>query len=333
MRPTWAQRAGTGKMPPMSLRFNILETLGDGHFHSGAELGRRTAVWKHLQALGDLGLDIFAVTGKGYRLAHPLELLRENDIHAALRDDSRPLLAGLELHAHLDSTNTHLSRQAANLPSGYACLAEYQSTGKGRRGRTWVSPYAGSVYLSLLWRFTVSPTVLSGLGLVSGVAVARALRQAGLHDIGLKWPNDVIWQGRKLAGTLLEMTGESYGPVNVVIGIGLNVRMSAAAGKQIDQAWVDVETALGSSVSRNTLAGLLLHHLLLALQDFQARGLAPFLREWQQWDIVTGKEVRLQLPHETLTGIAKGIDHNGALLLQSRGTINSYLAGEVSVRL
>jgi BirA family biotin operon repressor/biotin-[acetyl-CoA-carboxylase] ligase len=322
----------------MSSRVEILKALGDGRFHSGAQLGRdlgisRTAVWKHLQALGELGLDIFAVTGKGYRLAQPLELLNREAILGGLTTESRALLAGLELHSQLDSTNTHLSGRAASLPSGYACLAEHQTSGRGRRGRSWVSPYAASVYLSLLWRFTISPAVLSGLGLVSGVAVARALRQAGLQDLGLKWPNDVIWQGRKLAGTLLEMTGESYGPISVVIGIGLNVRMPATAGKLIDQAWVDVETALGRSMSRNILAGLLLHQLLLALQQFQAKGLAPFIQEWQQWDIVTGKTIRLQLPNETLTGIAKGIDHNGALLVQSRGTISSHMAGEVSVRL
>ena len=322
----------------MSSRFEILKTLGDGRFHSGAQLGRdlgisRTAVWKHLQALGELGLDIFAVSGKGYRLAQPLELLNREAILGALSSESRALLTDIELHSQLDSTNTYLSAKAASLPSGYACLSEYQSSGRGRRGRSWVSPYAASVYLSLLWRFTISPSVLSGLGLVSGIAVARALRQAGLQDIGLKWPNDVIWQGRKLAGTLLEMTGESYGPICVVVGIGLNVRMPATAGTQIDQAWVDAETALGKSMSRNTLAGLLLHHLLLALQQFQAKGLAPFIQEWQQWDIVTGKTIRLQLPNETLTGIAKGIDHNGALLVQSRGTISSHMAGEVSVRL
>ena len=319
----------------MSLRFEILKTLGDGCFHSGAQLGRslgisRTAVWKHLQALGELGLDIFAVTGRGYRLAQPLELLNRDAIVKTMKTEARSMLSGLELHTQLDSTNSYISGNAASLPTGYACLAEFQSSGRGRRGRTWVSPYGANVYLS---RFSVSPTALNGLGLVSGVAIARALRQAGLQNIGLKWPNDVIWQGRKLAGTLLEMSGESNGPINVVFGIGLNVRMPTKAGRHIDQAWVDMETALGKSVSRNNLAGLLLQHLLMALQQFEAKGLAPFIIEWQLWDLVTGKTIRLKLPNETITGIAKGIDHNGCLLLQCRGTISSYMAGEVSVRL
>jgi BirA family transcriptional regulator, biotin operon repressor / biotin---[acetyl-CoA-carboxylase] ligase len=322
----------------MSLRTEILKILGDGRFHSGAQLGRelgvsRTAVWKHLQALAALGLDIYGVTGKGYCLSQPLELLNRDVILSNLTAESRALLTGLELHSQVDSTNSHLNRKTADLASGYACLAEFQSSGRGRRGRAWVSPYAASVYLSLLWRFTMSPSVLSGLGLVSGVAVTRALRQLGLREIGLKWPNDVIWQGRKLAGTLLEMNGESYGPINVIIGVGLNVRMPASAGQQIDQAWADVETALGKSSSRNTLAGLLLHHLLLAMREFQVKGLAPFLREWQKWDIVKGKTIHLQLPNETLTGIAKGIDQNGALLLQSQGTVSTHMAGEVSIRL
>jgi BirA family biotin operon repressor/biotin-[acetyl-CoA-carboxylase] ligase len=323
----------------MSLRFEILNTLGNGGFHSGARLGialgvSRTAVWKHLRELGELGLDIHAVPGKGYRLASPLELLKRESILDSLTPESHALLSALEVHPHLESTNTYLSgKAAATSSSGYACLAEYQSAGRGRRGRTWISPFAANVYLSLLWRFTVNPTALGGLGLVSGVAVARALNQAGLRDLGLKWPNDVLWNGRKLAGTLLEMSGESYGPVSVVVGVGLNVRMPAPAGERIDQAWVDMETALAKSVSRNAMAGLLLHHLLLALQQFQAWGLAPFIQEWQQWDVVTGKTIRLQLPNETLTGVAKGIDRNGALLLQNRGIITSHMAGEVSVRL
>ncbi len=323
----------------MSKRFEILATLGDGRFHSGARLGAalgvsRTAVWKHLQALGDMGLDIYAVPGKGYRLASPLELLQRDAVMKELSTESRACLSDLELHPCLDSTNSYLAAKAtAGLPSGYACMAEYQSAGKGRRGRAWVSPFAANVYLSLLWRFTMSPVAVSGLGLVAGVAVSRALRQAGLRNIGLKWPNDVMWHGRKLAGTLLEMAGESFGPVNVVIGIGLNVRMPPPAGAHIDQAWVDMETAIGHRVSRNTLAGLLLHQLLLVLHQFQEAGLAPFIEEWRQNDIIAGKSIHLQLPHETLTGVAKGVDQNGALLVQSKGIISSHMAGEVSVRL
>jgi len=323
----------------MSKRLDILYALGDGRFHSGQALAHtlgvsRTAIWKHLQVLGELGLEVHAVAGKGYRLAAPLELLRPEAIVAALDPNSHPLLSGLELHLQLTSTNTHLGARASlGLPSGHACLAEYQSAGRGRRGRSWISPFAANIYLSLLWRFSLAPATLGGLGLAVGVAVVRALRQAGLQDLGLKWPNDVIWRGRKLAGTLLEMSGESFGPVAVIVGIGLNVRMPATAGAAIDQDWVDMETALGNTVSRNALAGMLLHHLLLALRDYQSAGLAPFLEEWRRHDLIAGKAVRLQLPNHTLTGIAQGVDQTGSLLLRDHGTVTSHAAGEVSVRL
>lgn len=323
----------------MSKRYEILATLGDGRFHSGTQLGvalgiSRTAVWKHLQALGELGLDIQAVAGKGYRLAAPIELLQRERILSELDPESRALLSELDIYTHLDSTNIRLSGKiAAGLASGHACMAEYQSAGRGRRGRNWVSPFAANVYMSLLWRFTMSPAAVSGLGLVAGIAVARALLQTGVRDIGLKWPNDVMWRGCKLAGTLLEITGESFGPIAVVIGIGLNVRMPPLAGARIDQAWADMESALGRGVSRNAMAGLLLHHLLLVLRQFQTSGLAPFIEEWRQHDMITGKTVHLQLPHQTITGVVKGVDNNGALLLQSKGTISSHMAGEVSVLL
>lgn len=322
----------------MSTRLHILTALGDGRFHSGEALAHtlgvsRTAVWKHLQALAEWGLDVHAVPGKGYRLAAPLELLRREAVLEALDHESRPLLAELEVHPQLGSTNTHLGTRLAALTSGHACLAEYQTAGRGRRGRSWVSPFGANIYLSLLWRFSLSPSSLGGLGLAVGVAVARALHEAGLQEIGLKWPNDILWRGRKLAGTLLEMSGEASGPVAVVIGIGLNVRMPAPAGAAIDQAWVDLETAVGGGVSRNATAGLLLHHLLLTMRQYQTAGLAPFLEEWRRRDLIAGRTVHLQLANRTLTGVAQGVDHTGALLLRDRGTVTSHTAGEVSVRL
>ena len=323
----------------MSLRFDALKLLGDGGFHSGAELGARlgvtrTAVWKHIRALGELGLDIYAVPGKGYRLASPLEWLDAAAIRAAMADDTRRLLSGLEIHTRLDSTNTYLMKHAAaGLASGHACLAEYQESGRGRRGRHWVSPFAANIYLSILWRFMLDPAQLSGLGLAVGVGLSRALRAAGVSELALKWPNDVLCNGRKLAGTLLEMNGESFGASTVVVGIGINCRMPSTAGAHIDQAWTDLEQVLVRPVSRNELAGHVLTHILRVLRDFQREGLAPFLDEWQRHDAARGKTVSLQLPNETITGIAAGIDQSGALLLSRNGMTHRYLSGEVSLRL
>lgn len=323
----------------MSLRYDALQLLADGGFHSGAELGSllgvsRTAVWKHIRALSALGLDVYAVPGKGYRLAQPLELLDAPAIRAAVAADVRPLLGNLELHTRLDSTNSHLVRQAGTgLASGHACLAEYQDAGRGRRGRPWVSPFAANIYLSLLWRFTLDPAQLSGLGLAVGVGIVRALRDAGVDGLTLKWPNDILCQGRKLAGTLLEMSGESFGACTVVVGVGLNCRMPAHAAAHIDQAWIDVEQVVGRPVSRNALAGVLLAQLLRVLHSFQQHGLAPFLAEWRQHDATRGKPVSLHLPNETIVGTAAGVDANGALLLSRNGATERYLSGEISLRL
>ncbi len=323
----------------MSLRYDALNLLSDGNFHSGARLGgtlgvSRTAVWKQLRALSELGLDIYAVPGKGYRLAHPIELLDARAISQAMSAESRALLGGLELHPRLDSTNTYLMQRAAGgLPSGHACFAEYQTAGRGRRGRQWVSPFAANIYLSVLWRFTLDPAQLGGLGLAVGVGMIRALRAAGVADLSLKWPNDLLWQGRKLAGILLEMSGESFGASTVVTGLGVNCRMPKEAGSHITQAWADLEEALGERLSRNTLAGGLLSHVLIVLRDYQRHGLAPFLDEWRDYDAVRGKTINLQLPNENITGVAAGVDRSGALLLSRDGATQRYLAGEISVRI
>lgn len=323
----------------MSLRYDALKILSDGGFHSGTRLGgalgvSRTAVWKHLRALGELGLDIYAVPGKGYRLAQPVELLDARTITSAMDTDARALLGGIEVHPRLDSTNTHLMKQAAaGLASGHACLAEYQEAGRGRRGRNWVSPFGANIYLSILWRFTLDPTQLGGLSLAVGVALARALRAAGVDGLGLKWPNDVLWQGRKLAGILLEMSGESFGASSVVVGLGVNCRMPKAAGAHITQAWTDLEEILGRRLSRNTLAASLLSEVLPVLRDYQTQGLAPFLDEWQRHDAMRGKTVNLQLPNQSITGIAAGVDRDGALLLTRDGATQRYLAGEISIRM
>lgn len=302
----------------MSLRYDALKILSDGGFHSGTQLGTalgvsRTAVWKHLHALSELGLDIYAVPGKGYRLAQPVELLDAQAITSAMADDARALLGGIEIHPRLDSTNTYLMQQAGSgLASGYACLAEYQEAGRGRRGRNWVSPFGANIYLSLLWRYTLDPAQLGGLSLAVGVAMARALRAAGVDGIALKWPNDVLWRDRKLAGILLEMSGESFGASTVVVGLGINCRMSKEAGTHITQPWTDLEKILGRHLSRNALTALLLSEVLPVLRDYQTAGLAPLLDEWQSYDAVRGKTVTLQLPNQSITGVAAGVDRDGA---------------------
>jgi len=320
----------------MVTKIRLLKLLADGRFHSGEALGHslgisRTMVWKHIQTLQTLGIDCYSVSGKGYRLARPVELLEPQAIEAALGDKTLPLLSALELHPEIHSTNRHLMERLGLLSSGHACLAERQTAGRGRRGREWISPFARNIYLSLYWRFDMSPALLSGLGLAVGVAVMRALRQLDIDNAALKWPNDVLWQGRKLAGILLEMSGESGGPYHVVIGIGMNVNM-VDEGIAIDQPWVSLSQIAAQPLPRNLIAGVLLHHLLECAQQFQSGGLEPFLSEWQQADAYAGQEVAIHLGDNTIIGQARGIDPSGAIIVEVDGGLRRFYSGEVSMR-
>jgi BirA family transcriptional regulator, biotin operon repressor / biotin---[acetyl-CoA-carboxylase] ligase len=324
----------------MPHRVHLIQALADGRFHSGEELGAslrvsRAAVWKAMKGLARLGLDVHAVPGRGYRLARPVELLDAAAIRAGLAAEALPLLSRLEVLAEVDSTNEYLLRCAAQgAASGQLCLAERQTLGRGRRGRSWVSPFAANLYLSALWRFSLAPAALGGLSLALGVAVHRALQRAGLEGIGLKWPNDLVFGDRKLGGILLELRGESSGPCTVVVGVGLNVHMPPEAGALIDQPWVDLCTVAGDRPpSRNWLAALVVGELLTALRRFDAQGFTPFREEWQRWDAVHGREIELHLHDRRVRGRAAGVDATGALMLAREGKVETYAAGEIGLRL
>jgi len=323
----------------MTIRHQLLEILTDGHFHSGQVLGEelgvsRAAVWKQVQWLKDKGLELHSVPGRGYRLPQPLELLRVADVRNAMSTPASRQLVGLETHFLLDSTNSHLRKQSSNgLPSVSACLAECQTAGRGRRGRAWESPLGGGLYLSLLWRFPKGPGEIAGVSLVVGLAVLRALRALGIHGAGLKWPNDIWWEGSKLGGVLLDISGESGGPCNAVIGIGINVHLQSQTMQSVEQPWVDLHRInRGSPVSRNGLAGVLLEQLIGVLQAFEEYGLAPFIDEWQQYDLLAGRHVRLTLPDRTVAGTVQGIDTNGALMMDANGDMQHFASGEVTLR-
>lgn len=322
----------------MQQRFKLLSLLADGNFHSGSELGAalgisRSAVWKHLRTFPDLDIDVHAVRGKGYQLARPVELLDRETILSAMNGRSKKLISGLEIFDEIDSTNNYLMQKAVTGgPSGYVCLAESQQTGRGRHGQKWVSPHACNIYLSVLWNFPLGPDSLAGLGLAVGVGIMRSMREFGIYDAGLKWPNDVVWKGAKLAGILLEMTGTSSSNCCVVIGIGLNVDMSAHASEVIDQPWTNLSTIVGKRISRNVIAASLIRHVLNVVTDFEKHGLSPFLDEWRRYDIVTGKKVTIQLPNSELSGIGQGIDDSGALVIKKDEHLHRFFSGEVRLQ-
>lgn len=322
----------------MSTRDRLLVMLADGRFHSGTSLGRqlglsRSAIHKQIRSLEELDLAVQAVTGKGYRLARPLELLDGARI-LSTGGLAGERLARVEVLPDIDSTNQYLLALARRgAPSGYAVFAERQRAGRGRRGRAWQSPFGENVYMSLLWRFDTGIAAMAGLTLAIGVGVVRAVRALGVDDACLKWPNDVIWHDRKLAGVLVEVAGEVNGPCAAVIGIGLNLYLPRPAAARVTQPWCDLETALGRRAARNAAAGVLLRETVTALERYRHGGLAPFVDEWRALDGMRDRAVELHTDAGVVRGAARGIDGDGALIVESGGERRRYPCGEVSLRL
>ncbi len=318
----------------------LLTLLADGNFHSGTTLATalgvsRSAVWKTIAGLSELGLNLIAVRGRGYRLSRPLELLTPNAIIAALDASIKPLVSDIVIHDTIDSTNNYLSQRARqNAPSGLVCLAEYQTAGKGRRGRQWVSPFGSNIYLSILWRFSQSAAVISGLSLAIGVAVIRALHQhfaASQLSVGLKWPNDIISDGKKLGGILIEVSGEADGPCTAIIGLGLNLYLSNSAATNINQEWTDLSKINNQPSLRNALVADLLNQLLPVLANFESVGIVSYLDEWRSYDALQGKAATVFIAEHAFAGVVQGIDDNGLLLMKlANGSVRAFASGEVS---
>jgi BirA family biotin operon repressor/biotin-[acetyl-CoA-carboxylase] ligase len=297
----------------------------------------RTAVWKALHGISELGLELHSVPKRGYRLSQPIEALTRSRIEKQLPTGVRQRVRKLEILTEVDSTNSHLFA-VSDLTPGQAdvCVAEFQSAGRGRRGRSWTAPYGAGLCLSVSWQFPETPRQVGALSLATGVAVLRALRQHGATDVGLKWPNDIVYQGRKLGGILIELRAETAGPAYVVLGVGLNFRLSSRTRQVIESggvAPVDLsEIGAASAAGRNVIAAEVINRMLESLCQFQQHGFAPFMNEWRDADALAGEAVRVLAGEQTQRGIARGIDAEGALMLETPAGLMRFISGEVSVR-
>lgn len=296
----------------------------------------RAAVWKRIAGLREAGVVIDARAGRGYVLAHPLELLDAEAIRTQLPPSAGAALASLEVAWALDSTNSELLRRPSPPAGSAVLLAERQTGGRGRRGRAWLSPLAANLTFSLSRQFAGGLARLPGLSLVAGVATAEALQALGFPQVRLKWPNDlVVADGsglRKLGGLLVEGGGENAGPARAVIGLGLNVRMPPMHGAGIDQPWIDLASLAGAAPSRNRIVAGLLAHWLPALAQFDAEGLAPFLERYAAFDALAGRDVVLHAGSGAQPARALGLAPDGGLRVEVDGREQRMHAGEVSVR-
>lgn len=320
------------ELPPLEL----LQLLGDGENHSGQELAgllnvSRTAIWKQLAKLEDLGLELLSQSGKGYCLVGGLELLEKDVINTLLEPSTLNTITDLTLLKFVDSTNSYLMRQEQT--AGICvCFAEFQTAGRGRRGRQWVSPFASNIYLSLRLSISSGLGAVEGLSLAVGVAIARALHELGVADVQLKWPNDVLWSGRKLGGILIEVVGDPSGVCHLVVGLGLNLKTEKSMSNAIDQPWVALDEILSVSPSRNQVAACLLNHIVPLLGDYEARGFGRYKHEWESLNAHANQWVDLYMGSAQASGLMRGVNAVGALLLETDKGLEVFHGGEVSLR-
>ncbi len=328
------------------LGFSLLRQLADGAFHSGEDLAEqvgltRARVSQVLKDAETAGLALERIKGRGYRLLEAPNFLDAKAVRARLDelaiDRGAPIPVAVEVTDQVDSTSSELMRRSQRRDvHGIALAAEWQTAGRGRRGRPWMAVAGGSLTFSLGWQFEQGAGFLAGLSLAVGVAVARALEAEGLSGIALKWPNDLVHRHLKLGGILIELNGDALGPSTTVIGVGLNVRLPPAARKDIPVPVTDLTTVAGkkaSPIDRNRLLARLLAELSSVLEQYSTEGFAPFAAEWQHRHAYQGKPVKLLLPDgATVTGKVAGVDASGALVLADGPRRARFLAGEISLR-
>lgn len=313
----------------------VLLLLADSQFHSGEALGQqlgisRSAVNQHVQKLSELGVDIYSVHGKGYRLAQPIELLDR----ALIASHSQLTADKLQVHSVVSSTNDELktySQQHA-LHNGYAVFAEAQTAGRGRRGKAWLSPFGSNLYMSLYWKLDQGVSAAMGLSVAIGIAIAEALSELGVKDVGVKWPNDVYVQGKKIAGILVDIESCDDGSADCIVGIGLNIDMPANIAAKIDQQWTDIAGQLDRPWSRNEVAATLYRSTRIYLQQFSEQGLLLLRERWQHLDVYFNQSIKLIMGAREVKGICRGIDEFGAILVDNGDQVVRYFGGELSLR-
>ena len=320
-----------------ALTFPILRLLTDGKFHSGETIAQqlkvsRATVWNALQHAETLGVEVFSVRGRGYKLPQAVTLLDEQAILNAIGEQRAWFK--LEVHDHLESTNTYLMKKLSSGQAHASCVvANLQTNGRGRRGRTWQAGLGASLTFSLLWRFQCGASALSGLSLAVGVALVRTLHSFGISQAQLKWPNDVLIGREKLAGILIELQGDMEGPSAAVIGIGINLSLPTNLKQQIDQPATDLASASVTSINPNELLGVLLKHLAMLLRDFEQNGFANLRNEWLKHHAYHLQPVKMLHPDgkETL-GTVIDVAEDGILLVRTTQGDQRFSSGEISLR-
>jgi BirA family biotin operon repressor/biotin-[acetyl-CoA-carboxylase] ligase len=328
------------------LGFSLLRQLSDGDFHSGEDLAARVGLTRArvsqlLKQAETAGLSLERIRGRGYRLLATPDFLSADAVRNALaalqhKDAPIPPLT-IEIVDQIASTSSELLRRSQRKDiHGHVLAAEWQTAGRGRRGRAWTSVAGGSLTFSVGWRFEQGAGFLAGLSLAVGVAVIRALEAEGLVGVELKWPNDLVHRHLKVGGILVELNGDALGPSTVVVGVGLNVRFPPSARRDIEQPVSDLTAVAGRGaqvIDRNHLLARVAAELAVTLAAYANAGFPPFAAEWQRRHAYQGKPVKLLLPDgASVKGTVAGVDSTGALVLADGPRRSRFLSGEISLR-
>ncbi|AWS50048.1 MULTISPECIES: bifunctional biotin--[acetyl-CoA-carboxylase] ligase/biotin operon repressor BirA [Providencia] len=322
-------------MKETNIPLQLIDILADAQVHSGEQLGEqlgmtRSAINKHIKTLRSWGLNIETIAGKGYKLPYQINLLSEEAIKKQIDD------VNIIVEPVIDSTNQYMLERIAELKSGDTCLAEYQSAGRGRRGRQWISPFGCNLYLSMYWRLEQGPAAAVGLSLVVGIVIAEVLNRISQEKVKVKWPNDLYMNDKKLAGILVELTGKTGDAAHIIIGVGINIGMNnnnIESSKSITQEWSSLRDEV-ENIERNELSANIIKSLRESLVIFEHEGLKPFLERWFKLDNFLNRHVKLLIGNDIISGIERGVNDQGALLLQKdNGEIIPYIGGEISLRL
>ena len=318
-----------------NLTFPILHLLADGQFHSGEALAQqfkvtRATIWNAIKHAETLGITIFSVRGRGYKLPQAIEFLDKNAVLSAIGEQQEWF--NVIILDEVASTNTYLMQQK-NVAHATCVAAHIQTKGRGRRGRTWVSQLGASLTFSLVWRFQCGAAALSGLSLAVGVALMRTLLSVDINQAQLKWPNDILINGKKLAGILIELQGDLDGPSTAVIGVGINLNLPKALIEAIDQPTTDLNTVSNNPINQNLLLGTLLKHLAEVLSQFELLGFVGLRDEWVGYHAYHQQPVRMLLPNGTeVLGVVKNVADDGILLVETALGLQRFSAGEISLR-
>ncbi len=312
----------------------ICNILNDLHFHDGTSIGAklnisRTAVWKWVSKLQSYGIEITKVKGKGYLLKEPLILLDAKKIETLLKSEHFII----DTVESIDSTNNYLNNHNKSaIP--HICIAEHQTSGRGRFSREWYSPFGKNIYFSMQYSIKQDISQLGGLSLAVGMIVCKAIEKACKlpNRLMLKWPNDITYNGKKLAGVLIEIRAEVNGNCSVIIGIGINVNMPITNKVTFNQEWASIMQITGSPQDRNNICAILIDKLTLGIEQYLITGFKSYMPEWKKRDSLFGKMIQIQDGNEIFKGIATGVDLQGHLLINLETNIKkAFAAGEATL--